>query len=189
MDFSVIENHIFAGGGTVTETIADINSERHPVNPATSGPPVPYIVISPYTPSPVQNPHSIFRPKPPLFFAQTDTTAGRQTIDFLIIIKGFRLICPRCCNAHTLRRFLQQPYFHIQILSTLKALKMALNLPAVKNHRIFQMYPMILEIGIPIIRMAPEAKPPHCKRDQHGFRMMPGIVKIQHGNTDHPQIT
>ena len=60
---SAIKNHILRCGGGVSEPVSDIKPERFSSDGSISGSPVPCIVISPYSTSPVQSPVIFLRGK------------------------------------------------------------------------------------------------------------------------------
>ena len=51
---AIIKKHVFARSGGITETITDVETEGLSINALIAGTPVPGIVISPYSPPPVQ---------------------------------------------------------------------------------------------------------------------------------------
>ena len=61
VNLSLIKQYVFAGGGSIAETIADIKAEGHTANQSGSRAPVPGIVIRPDAASPVQHGKRIFR--------------------------------------------------------------------------------------------------------------------------------
>ena len=89
MRLAVIEQHIFGCRRRIAETIADIEAEAASVcEYRLSRTPVPGIIVSPDTASPVQSRQSaVLRPEPVFPAAQCNDSVGAQAVDFLVVIK------------------------------------------------------------------------------------------------------
>ncbi len=104
MGDAVIKNDIFACGGGIAETIADIKSERHAVNLTGAGTPIPNIVICPNSPAPIKSCKIKFPVESNQLTVIFNFTRSTQSVDFLIVIKRFFILCPRSGNNHGILR-------------------------------------------------------------------------------------
>ena len=60
VSFTAVEYHVFAGRRGITEAIADVKAKRHSVCKTGSAAPVPYVVVGPYTTTPVKDTEGAF---------------------------------------------------------------------------------------------------------------------------------
>ena len=151
MRLSVIVQHILRCRRSIPEPVSNIEPKGLTLNHTITGPPVPAVIISPHTSAPVQGSKIRLRTKGICLPIIPHTSAGRHTVNLLVIVERPLIFLPRRSDYHGIHLGLPQSNIAFKILSLIEIPKFAQKPPSALPIAKLNVKPLIMVNRIPLL--------------------------------------
>ena len=184
---AAVKQHILAGGGGISEAIADVPAEGNAIHLPGGAAPVPCVVICPHAPSPVQHAEGVGGVKGVCLPPDTHRPGSPHTVDFLVVVEVAGLVKGRA-DDHGLLRLLRQQQVALDGVPVQEVLHAEGQFPAAGDMAEHQRMALAAAGGVSGGGGLRQARPAHGKGPHGAAGHLPPLIKLQKGDGVQPHV-